>query len=1170
MASVQAPDNQSTVLATLPSGLLFDTFKSSPEDDKDSDEESFHLPMLDCDEDLQLDKTSNATESEEDILNKFETSPSQQRHEDAADNSGELENETEEKSKEIPTENNDDVNDKETIANEDDADKNQQNEAVPVKDGENKDAGESAFEISDGKTTNEKDVESEVKTQNEELNEAAVSHCLEKKIGSNEIANEDAINEDNVPTKSDGHEKHDKLKEEEQLESLLSQSESASQTYSNENSNVDDEEGSLKDLVDKINVKMDDSNDELDLNDDALSGVSKSKMSERVQDKGKDCKDAEAKEKVSEDMKEGEAMDTEGNNEIVEAGVKEHTEEPMLVDDDEENKDSEKVVQNDLSGPEAKSDGAVNASQAGIEKDTQTQLSPDSLADKTPEIEQGADSCMTVDQDEMIEGGEDTQKDEKENKEDSKREEESLVADIDQRTELPKEPLAEELSKNEQEMDLNKEGSEYEEKNSTDEDKTEDASKESKVANKSDTNSTKKETTEAASGEDKPPKTGSDAEQKEEEPSENLLDISVIRDVDEDNATAIAEEAADSQSSEKSDNDELDQEDDKTDEVEDSSEPDHEADKDETMDFEEEEETTNVLLSAKPSDESKKQTGSDVDTTLTPEADKVDVQPNVAPVTSTVSDTITPSAQESAKDIPSQKKRSLSPVQQNETPSKKICLSKEKVLKEESTPKTEEVKESAASDKVKVLLTFQKFMQNKKIKDKLTRSDLEQLCIQKICEAIVHKTDVGELHQTVKRQEQVIENLRKDLVTLAKQARDLDVVNKKLMNELKQQHGKKPLVPLKITRSVGLQVKINMSVEPTRRKSTSTSSTSSSPAKAASSPVVNRSRNVQTNAAGSSVLRTVAQTQSPVRSPASQTTATTPILSKALTSAQQATQQRSSPLVVHSTPASPLKRAPIRKSPGMAEPHKVMINSQLKQTPNKPIKPSQPGVIDLTDEDDRVATPKTGGPSKVVRGVAMVQQTKANGGTPPKGAVQPKNVVKVGQQGTPPGRTVAGLSPGVRLTPNQIKNGIAIPVSTGSTTQVMYVVPTSTANSNPKTVQQLATMKHPAPLPLPPVMSTNLSFKPVLPKPHLTIRKTDNGIILQWRMPYNLDLYETIASYQLFAYQESDVGDVKALALPMACTLTQFADKNKYYFAVRSVDVHNRIGAFSDPEEISL
>lgn len=69
-----------------------------------------------------------------------------------------------------------------------------------------------------------------------------------------------------------------------------------------------------------------------------------------------------------------------------------------------------------------------------------------------------------------------------------------------------------------------------------------------------------------------------------------------------------------------------------------------------------------------------------------------------------------------------------------------------------------------------------------------------------------------------------------------------------------------------------------------------------------------------------------------------------------------------------------------------------------------------------------------------------------------------------------------------------------------------------------------------------------------------------------------------IASYQLFAYQETDgpvdaslwkkVGDVNALPLPMACTLTQFVDKNRYYFTVRAVDVFQRFGPFSDPVSI--
>jgi hypothetical protein len=59
---------------------------------------------------------------------------------------------------------------------------------------------------------------------------------------------------------------------------------------------------------------------------------------------------------------------------------------------------------------------------------------------------------------------------------------------------------------------------------------------------------------------------------------------------------------------------------------------------------------------------------------------------------------------------------------------------------------------------------------------------------------------------------------------------------------------------------------------------------------------------------------------------------------------------------------------------------------------------------------------------------------------------------------------------------------------------------------------------------------------------------TPIGIVLSWNMQLTSE-YEEIASYQLYAYQEGSaqpsttlwkkVGDVKALPLPMACTLTQ-------------------------------
>lgn len=95
----------------------------------------------------------------------------------------------------------------------------------------------------------------------------------------------------------------------------------------------------------------------------------------------------------------------------------------------------------------------------------------------------------------------------------------------------------------------------------------------------------------------------------------------------------------------------------------------------------------------------------------------------------------------------------------------------------------------------------------------------------------------------------------------------------------------------------------------------------------------------------------------------------------------------------------------------------------------------------------------------------------------------------------------------------------------------------------------------------------------------LTHQHSTKGLVLSWNMTFNT-LYAEIQTYQLYAYQETNsppatshwkkVGDVRALPLPMACTLTQFIEGHKYHFAVRAVDVHNRLGPFSDPSSILL
>ena len=100
------------------------------------------------------------------------------------------------------------------------------------------------------------------------------------------------------------------------------------------------------------------------------------------------------------------------------------------------------------------------------------------------------------------------------------------------------------------------------------------------------------------------------------------------------------------------------------------------------------------------------------------------------------------------------------------------------------------------------------------------------------------------------------------------------------------------------------------------------------------------------------------------------------------------------------------------------------------------------------------------------------------------------------------------------------------------------------------------------------------------PKPAASIVVVQDGIVLSW----NMTLDETMAkidNYELFACQDGaesttppimwkKIGIVKALPLPMACTLSQFSSGNKYHFAVRAVDSQERAGPFSDPCTISL
>ncbi|GLV39468.1 windei [Carabus blaptoides fortunei] len=143
---------------------------------------------------------------------------------------------------------------------------------------------------------------------------------------------------------------------------------------------------------------------------------------------------------------------------------------------------------------------------------------------------------------------------------------------------------------------------------------------------------------------------------------------------------------------------------------------------------------------------------------------------------------------------------------------------------------------------------------------------------------------------------------------------------------------------------------------------------------------------------------------------------------------------------------------------------------------------------------------------------------------------------------------------------------------------ILFVTPSSTLFT--RTIAPA--LRHPPPLLGPPVVQANQpSWKLSPPNPSLKITLAGDGVVLSWSI-LNKDtlLYEQIACYQLYAYQEPSappitemwhkLGEVKALALLMTCTLTQFTDGSKYNFAVRGVDVKTRVGPFSTPAQIII
>lgn len=123
--------------------------------------------------------------------------------------------------------------------------------------------------------------------------------------------------------------------------------------------------------------------------------------------------------------------------------------------------------------------------------------------------------------------------------------------------------------------------------------------------------------------------------------------------------------------------------------------------------------------------------------------------------------------------------------------------------------------------------------------------------------------------------------------------------------------------------------------------------------------------------------------------------------------------------------------------------------------------------------------------------------------------------------------------------------------------------------------EDFGSFEHLPPLPEPPAPLPEMADKiqDTLPpqKPELKVKRVlrPTSIALTWNIPKVDPKCAPVESYHLFLYYEGSnhltwkkIAEIKALPLPMACTLSQILASTKYYFAVQSKDIFGRYGPF--------
>ncbi|KAH8237037.1 hypothetical protein KR038_003071 [Drosophila bunnanda] len=242
-----------------------------------------------------------------------------------------------------------------------------------------------------------------------------------------------------------------------------------------------------------------------------------------------------------------------------------------------------------------------------------------------------------------------------------------------------------------------------------------------------------------------------------------------------------------------------------------------------------------------------------------------------------------------------------------------------------------------------------------------------------------------------------------------------------------------------------------------------------------------------------------------------------------------------------------------------------------------PAKPKEKAVIDLTDEDDAAAAAAA---AAAATQAAQAMQASIEANARLRQAAN--NAVKRNAQAAVATRGRGGRGGGnvVRQSPMQLARVNARQIVQnnvgGQRNSLGSNITMQIRSENTPPAASRLRYSHPAPLPTSPAQPFNPAWKMPPSRPVIRISLLDTGIVISWTLEDTSTRYAECVTYQIYAYQETihepstdswrHVGDVKAMLLPMAVTLNQFQENQRYYFAVRGVDDHQRFGPFSVPK----